>query len=59
MLFFLSLAAVPNTISDLAKLTLLYREHFLFLGIVSVEAIFAIILLSTKVAYYCVGILGV
>jgi hypothetical protein len=58
-LFSLSLAVVPNTISDLAELTPLYRERFLFLGIVGVEAIFAIILLSAKAACCCVGILGV
>jgi hypothetical protein len=58
-LFSLSLTTVPNTISDLAELTLLYHERFLFLEIVSVEVIFAIILLSTKAACYCVGILGV
>ena len=59
MLFSLSLAAVPNTVSNLAKLTLLYCERFLFLEIVSIKVIFTIILLSTNAVYYYVGILSI
>ena len=58
-LFSLSLAVVPNTVSNLAKLTSLYLKRFLFLEIVSVKVIFAIILLSTNAAYYYVGILSI
>jgi hypothetical protein len=55
----LSLAAAPNTSSSLVKLTLLYREFFLFFRTVGIKIILAIVLLSTRVSCFCVGFLGV
>jgi hypothetical protein len=58
-LFSLALTAVPNTVSNLVKLTFLYLKRFLFLETVSIKVILAIIFLSANAAYYYAGNLSI
>jgi hypothetical protein len=58
-LFSLALTAVPDTVSNLVKLTLSYLKRFLFLETVSIKVILAIIFLSANAACYYAGNLGI